>query len=157
MTTRLVLVPALAALLLSCGSEPKPAPEPPRKAAIPKPRDESSRFPQANLTGTQLIDTQLMGKPFMPGGTLANYKKGKTKYDMFIAKAPTPNDAALALLDWKKALSSARLIPSFGGYFGEDQGRSVFVFSKDVWIAGVAGLPEKEADLQARALAAHLQ
>ncbi len=157
MATRLPFVPVLAALLISCGSQPQSsAPAPPQKAETPKPADESRRFPQANLVDTKLIEKQLMGKPFMPGGTLASYRKGKTAYDMFIAKAPGPTDAALALLDWNKALKGARLIPSFGGYFGEDQGRPVFVFAKGAWIAGVAGLPEKDADLQARALAAHL-
>lgn len=157
MSLRLLLVPALAALALSCGSQPKPpAAEAPQKAETPKPVDESRRFPQASLVDTRLVDTQLMGKSFMPGGTFASYRKGKAEYQMFIAKAPSPTDAAIALLDWKKALAGAKLIPSFGGYYGKDQDRPVFVFTKGAWIAGVAGLPEKEADLQARALAAHL-
>jgi hypothetical protein len=121
-----------------------------------KPIDESRRFPGTNQVDTKLVDHQLMGKPFMPGGTLANYKKGKIVYSMFIGKLPTPDAAAFLLLDWKKALAGAHLIPSFGGYFGQDSGKPVFVFTKGVWIAGVVGLPEKDADLQARALAAHL-
>jgi hypothetical protein len=32
----------------------------------------------------------------------------------------------------------------------------VFVFTKGAWIAGVAGMPQKQADLQARLLAARL-
>ncbi len=32
----------------------------------------------------------------------------------------------------------------------------ITVFAKGAWIAGVAGLPEKDADLAARTLAAHL-
>ena len=113
----------------------------------------------ANLVGTKIVDKQLMGKPFMPGGTLASYKKGKIAYNMFLAKLPAPADAAFLLLDWKKALTGAHLVPSFGGYFGSDDhdaGRPVFVFAKGAWIAGVVGLPEKDADLQARGLAAHL-
>jgi hypothetical protein len=109
-----------------------------------------------NLVDTQVIEKNLMGKLFMPGGTLANYRKGKTEYSMFLAKLPTTTDAALLLLNWQKALTGARLIPSFGGYFGQDAAGPVFVFSKGAWIAGIAGLPEKEADLQARTLAAHL-
>ncbi|MFN7996805.1 MAG: hypothetical protein U0Q18_24540 [Bryobacteraceae bacterium] len=125
-------------------------------AAAPKVTDESRRFPSANQTGTQLVEKNLLGKAFMPGGTLANYKKGAVTYSMFIAKLPSPQDAAFLLLDWKKALTGAHLVPSFGGYFGLDAGRPVFVFPKGGWIAGVVGLPEKDADLQARALAAHL-
>ncbi len=97
-----------------------------------------------------------MGKPFMPGGTLARYKKGKKEYEMFVAKLATSTDAAILLLYWQKALADPKLIPSFGGYFGMDGGRPVFVFSKGAWIGGVAGLPEKEADAQARTLASRL-
>src|SRR5437764_14114090 len=96
-----LLATACASLLLSCGSQPKPAAEPAKKAGAPKPRDESRRFPQANLIDTKVVDRELLGKPFMPGGTLAHYKKGKTVYDMFVAKLPTPNDAAMLLPDWR--------------------------------------------------------
>jgi hypothetical protein len=148
---------AVAALLAACGSEPKQASsEPARRAEPVRPADESRRFPQTNLVDTKVVDKELMGKSFMPGGTLAHYKKGKTEYDMFVAKLPSATDAAVLLPDWRKALADAKLVPSFGGYFGHDNGRPVFVFSKDVWVAGVADLPEKDADLQARALAARL-
>ena len=75
---------------------------------------------------------------------------------MFIAKMPSAQDAAFLLLDWNKALAGAKIVASFGGYFGQDAGRPVFVFAKGAWIAGVAGLTEKDADLAARTLAAHL-
>jgi hypothetical protein len=151
------LITALAVLLASCGSESKaPAPEPAKKAEAAKPSDESRRFPKANLVDTKVVDKELMGKPFMPGGTLARYKKGKTEYEMFIVRMPSAEDAAILLPDWRKALIDSNLIPAFGGYFGQDAGRPVFVFAKGVWIAGVAGLPEKQADAQARLLAAEL-
>jgi len=144
-------------LSISCGSAPKSAEsEPAKKAEPPRPSDESQRFPTANLVKTEVVDKELMGKPFMPGGTLAHYKKGKTEYDMFVAKLPTATDAAILLPDWRRALAGSKLIPSFGGYFGQDGGRPVFVFCKGAWIAGIAGLSEKEADTQARALAARL-
>ena len=152
-----VLVLAFAGLLASCGSQPKPsAVEAPRKAEASKPPDESSRFPKANLVDTKVVDQNLMGKSFMPGGTLARYQKGKVEYEMFVAKLPTALDAAILLPDWDKTLTGSKLIPTFGGYFGEDAGRPVFVFSKGAWIAGIAGLSEKEADLQGRTLAAQL-
>jgi len=97
-----------------------------------------------------------MGKSFMPGGTLAHYKKGKIEFEMFATKFATSLDAAVLLPDWKKELTDPKLEPMFGGYFGQDAGRPVFVFSKGAWIAGIAGLPEKDADQQARALAARL-
>jgi hypothetical protein len=145
------------ALLMSCGAAPQPpAPEPAKPAAAPKHADESRRFPVPNRVDTQVVDNHLLGKAFMPGGTLAHYQRGKNEYSMFLAKLPGPQDAAFLLLDWNKALTGATLIPSFGGYFGQDGGRPVFVFAKEAWIAGVAGLPEKDADLAARSLAAHL-
>lgn len=157
MRIHLAMAAALAVLAISCSSPPKPAAsEPTKSVEPPKPADESDRFSTANLVKTEIVDKALMGKSFMPGGTLAHYKKGKREYEMFVARLPTPTDAAILLLDWKKALTDSKLIPSFGGYFGTEAARPVFVFSKGAWIAGVAGLPEKEADLEARTLAAHL-
>jgi hypothetical protein len=153
---RALFVPLLVIALTGCSSEPKPAPAAVEKAAEPKPADESRRFPAENLVDTKVVDTHLMGKSFMPGGTLANYKSGKTEYKMFVAKLPSATDAALLLPDWRKALADAKLEPGFGGYFGKDEGVPVFVFPKNAWIAGIAGLPEKEADLKARSLAAKL-
>src|SRR2546428_9219542 len=82
MRTPFVLLAALAALLASCGSEPSPSPSVSvKKAEAPKPADESRRFPKANLVETKVVDKELLGKPFMPGGTLARYKKGNTEYE----------------------------------------------------------------------------
>ena len=145
----------LAAALTACGPEAKPAAEP-QKAAGPKPPDESRHLPKAGLVESHVVDRELLGHAFMPGGTLGHYKTGKTEFDMFIAKLPSAQDAAFLLPDWSKALANSVLVPSFGGYFGDDAGRPVFVFAKGAWIAGVAGLPQKDADLQARALAGML-
>ena len=49
---------------------------------LAKPIDDTRRFPTANLVDTKLVDQHLMGKLFMPGGTLANYKKGKIAYKL---------------------------------------------------------------------------
>lgn len=151
----LIVVVTSAAVLVSCGSEPPPQ-SAKQAEARPKPLDESHRFPKANLVGAQVVEKELLGKPFMPGGTLCRYKRGSSEYEMFAARMPAATDAAILLLDWKKALTDAKLVPSFGGYFGQDAGRPVFVFAKGSWIAGIAGLPEKQADAQARLLAAEL-
>ena len=148
------VVTVLAALCMGCSPDSKPAPPAVEVAQKPKPADESRRFPKTNLVETKVVDDQLMGKKFMPGGTLAHYKKGNVEYDMFLAQT---SDASLLLPDWSSALTGAKLIPSFGGYFGEDAGRPVFVFSKGTWIAGIAGLPEKEADTEARTLATRIE
>ncbi len=157
MRVHALTLPACAALLISCGAEPQPAPSGPAASkAAPKPGDESRRLPLADRVDAQVVDNHLLGKSFMPGGTLAHYRKGKIEYSMFIAKLPNPQDAAFLLLDWNKAMNGAKIEPSFGGYFGQDAGHPVFVFAKGAWIAGVAGLQEKDADLAARTLAAHL-
>ena len=148
---------AALAMLVSCGTEQKQrADEPAKPAKAAKPSDESRRLPLADRVDAAVVDHQLLGKPFMPGGTLGHYKRGKSDYSMFIARAANAQDAAFLLLDWNKALTGAKIIPSFGGYFGQDGGQPVFVFAKGSWIAGVAGLSEKEADAAARTLAAHL-
>jgi hypothetical protein len=157
MRTLVFAVAALGCLMISCSSEPKrEVPETVTRAPAPKPADETRRFPKANLVNTTVIDTELMGKSFMPGGTLATYRKGKTEYTMFIAKLPSATDAAILLSDWRKVLTDAKLVPSFGGYFGQDGSEPLFVFTKGAWVAGIRGLPQAEADLQARTLAGQL-
>jgi hypothetical protein len=156
---RTLPVAALAILLSSCDSKPSaPTPTPvPKVVSTPKPADESRRFPKEYRVGTIVMDKELLGKQFMPGGTLGQYRKGKIEYEVFVARAATSTDAALILPDWEHALTDAKFIPSFGGYFGRDAGRPVFVFTKGPWIAGIAGLPEREADGVARKLAKALE
>ncbi|MEO8024958.1 MAG: hypothetical protein ABI823_00710 [Bryobacteraceae bacterium] len=151
---------SLAAVLCSCGPDPKPASSTPagtaEPAAVPRVADESRRLPKPNLVASEVIDKNILGKTFLPGGTIGKYKKGKVEYQLFVAKSPSPTGAAIALSDFRGSLDHPKLIPSFGGYFGEDNGRPAFVFTKGSWIAGVVGLPEKEADAVARVLAAGL-
>lgn len=154
---RTACVLSFVMLLAGCGSDaPKPAQSAAQPAPAQKVADESRRFPLADQVDTKVVDREMLGHSFMPGGTIAHYKKGKVEYDMFVARMADANAAVFALPDWRKALTDAKLVPSFGGYFGLDNGRPVFVFSKGVWIAGVAGLNEKDADAPARLLAAHL-
>jgi len=152
--TRLVPFVLLAALS-GCGASAPPAPL--LKTEVPKPPDESRYLPQTNLVDSKVVDDHLLGKSFMPGGTVGHYKKGKVEYEIFIRKMENPVEPAVLLPDWNKALTGAKLIAHFGAYFGYDNGRPVFVFAKGSWIAGIAGLPEKDADLEARTLAGKLQ
>lgn len=153
---RILILSVSCLLLSSCGSEPKPAPVVVKQEAV-KPLDESRRFPQANLVSSEVVMTGLMGHSFMPGGTVGHFKKGRAQYDMFIAKADTPTDAAILLLSWDRAMADAKLVPSFGGYFGKDGDRPAFVFTKGAWITGIVGLPQKEADAEARVLASRIE
>lgn len=151
---RIQVVLGFAILLVSCGPEPAKT-EAPKKTAQ-KVADDSRRFPATNLVETKVVEREMLGHAFMPGGTIAHYKNGPVEYDLFVARAADANAAVLMLPDWRKALTDAKLVPSFGGYFGMDAGRPVFVFSKGAWIAGVMGLLEKDADGLARTLAARL-
>ena len=151
MRTSFVLVAAVAALWTACGPAAAPVAE---KVDKPKPADESRLFPKTDLVETKVVDSELLGKKFMPGGTLAHYKKGAVEFDMFLAKT---TDGSFLLPDWSKALTDSKLVPSFGGYFGLDGGRPVFVFAKGPWIVGIAGLPEIDADAQARVLASRIE
>src|SRR4051794_32208637 len=83
-----------AALFTSCGDAPPPAPAAAMKTEAPKPKDESRRFPKENLVDRVVVEKELMGKPFMPGGTLARYKKGGKEYELFLAKLPNATAAA---------------------------------------------------------------
>ncbi|MFN7933691.1 MAG: hypothetical protein U0R19_10205 [Bryobacteraceae bacterium] len=151
---RNIFVVGCLGLCVSCGPEEKAAAPKAAPAPVVKPADESRRFPKAELTETRVVDDHAMGKAYLPGGTVASYRKGQ--YEMFLVKMADAQSAAIALLDWKKELADAKLIPAFGGYFGKDGGRPVFVFTKGAWVAGVAGLSEKEADARARLLASQI-
>lgn len=154
---RSLLVVLCIAALTGCsgGSGKAPAKSEVKKDAD-KPIEVFRRFPKENLVSVRVVEAHLMGKPFLPAGSLAEYRKGKLEYSMFVAEFDTPNDAAIALLDYKKAMSEAKLVPAFGGYFGNDGDRPAFVFTKGKWIAGIAGLGEKAVDLPARQLASAL-
>jgi len=153
---RALCVLAFLSLVGCGGSEPKAAVPAPKKPEATKPADETRRFPKAHFVDSKVVERELMGKAFMPGGTVASYKSGAKEYELFLATAGSAGQAAILLPDWQKALTGAKLIPSFGGYYGMDGARPVFVFSKGWWIAGVAGLTEKDADGVARTFASML-
>ena len=155
MTTRSLAVTAVALLLTSCGLSPDGAAVSQQKkiAVPPKPPDESRYLPRTNQVATEVIADHLLGKSFMPGGTLGHYRNGNDQYELFVRKLASPLDAALLLPEWQKALTDSKLVPAFGAYTGTDGGRPVFVFTKGAWIAGISGLNEKQADLPARSLA----
>jgi hypothetical protein len=140
------------ALVVSVACSPKPVPKT-EIIAVEPPPDQSDRFPEAGLTKMDRVADHLLGKTFMPGGNLATYDKG---FQQFLGKMPDAQQAAFLLLDWKKALTDAKYLPHMGGYFGTDAGKSVYVFTKGTWVAGIVGLPEVQADTIARQFAARL-
>jgi hypothetical protein len=125
-------------------------------ACSAKPRQASALLPKENVVEVKVVQRELLGKAFMPGGALARYQKGKDAYEIFLGKLPTPTDSAIVLAHWDQVLKNPKVIPSLDAYYGVDANRPIFVFAKGQWVAGIAGLPEKEADQQARILAGRL-
>lgn len=149
----LIVVCCLAALAGCGGGSNSPAAKQEAPKEPEKPLEAFRRFPKENLVQVRVVEAHLMGKPFLPAGSLAEYRKGKNEYSMFVTEFDNPTDAAIALLDYKKSMTDSKLVPAFGGYFGQDGDRPAFVFTKGKWLAGIAGLNEKQVDLPARQLA----
>ena len=156
MTSKWWLALALA-LLSACGSPPpkEPAQNVPAVAPV-KPPDESRRFPLADQVSIRLVDDHVLGKDFLPGGNVAEYRRRGKTYQQFLVRAKSPEAAALLLFDFKGHLRDAKFLPHMGGYFGMDGATPVYMFQKASFLAGFVGLAEKDADLLARQFAARL-
>lgn len=148
-----MVVAAFCALLAGCGKQPAP----PRAAVKPvAAKDESSLFPENNRVATEPLKDHLMNKPFLPGGTVADYRDSSGAYREFVVHAADGESAAFLLEDYRKALQSAREVQKSGGYFGLDNGQPVYLFVKGSYLAGVIGLPEDRAGAEAKLLASKL-
>lgn len=143
-------------LLVSCAGEPASKQEPKQAAAPapkPKPPAEPALFPKKDQVKAEVLDAPLFGNPVLPAGNVAHYKSGKLEYDLFHIKTKSGLDAAILLTDYKSKLSSAKVVPGFGGFFGQDGTTPVFVFVKNDYLLGVRGLSEKDADRVSREFA----
>ena len=148
---------ALMAILCACGgAPPKEQPQPAPAPAAAKPVDESRRFPLADRVSIRLADDHVLGKDFLPGGNIAEYRRKGKSYQQFLVRSMSAESAALLLFDFKGHLQDAKYLAHMGGYFGMDGATPVYLFQKGVFLAGFVGLPEKEADLLARQFAARL-
>jgi hypothetical protein len=154
---RALCVMGVLAMLCACGSAPPALPtQSAPAAALAKPVDEQRRFPSADQTNMRLVDDHVLGKDFLPGGNIAEYRhKGKT-YQQFLVHAKSAEAAALLMFDFKGHLRDPKYLPHMGGYFGLDGATPVYMFQKGAFLAGLVGLPEKEADPLARQFAARL-
>jgi hypothetical protein len=130
--------------------------EAPVKKKKPAVADDTHHFPAEGRVEAKTVEDRLLGREFLPGGNVAHYKRGKQEFDMFLIRTSMPEAAALLLYDYKKRMENPKLIAHFGGFYGKEGGQMVFVFAKGRWLAGVVGLPEKDADMAARELAARL-
>lgn len=148
-------IAAAVILLNGCGGTAEKKAETPvkKKPAI---ADETHHFPADGRMDAAVVEDHVLGREFLPGGNVAHYRRGKQEFDMFLIRTSVPEAAALLLFDYKKRMENPKLIAHFGGYYGKEGDRMVFVFAKGPWVAGIAGLPEKDADMAARELAARL-
>ena len=143
-------------VLCACGGAPPKDQSQIVIAPAQKPSDESRRFPLADQAGMQLVDSKLLGKDFLPGGNVAQYRRNGKTYQQFLVRSKSAQDAAILLFDFQNHLRDPKFLPHMGGYFGMDGEQPVYVFQKSVFLAGFIGLPEKEADPLARQFAARL-
>lgn len=149
---------ALAALAVFTACSPLPETRETAKPAPakPKPPDLSRFFPAKDRTGVEIVDGNLMGSKVLPGGNVATYAAGSKSWRLFLVQAKSPEAAAILLLDYKTTLKDPKYVPAFGAYFGADGDTPVFVLQKGVYLAGIVGLSEKDADPVAREFAARL-
>jgi predicted small lipoprotein YifL len=147
---------ATIALLAACGSSSEKAPAAKPAAAKPKPPDLSRHFPQKDRGEVAIVGDNVMGSKVLPGGNVAEYKTGAKTWRLFLVQAKSAEAAAILLLDYKSTLKDPKYVPAFGAYFGADGQTPVFVLQKGVYLAGIAGLSEKDADPIAREFAARL-
>jgi len=140
-------------LLGGCGA---PSPEAQPKVEAPKPKppeDESRRFPGDGRIEVEIVEDQLLGKDYLPGGNLASYDREGKQYQQFLIRS----DQALDLLSAVKGqLADRKFVAAFGGYYGQIDGEGWFVFIKNDYLLGIVGLEQAEADLIARDFAARI-
>jgi hypothetical protein len=108
----------LLVVMVSCSG---PAPETAKTSTAVKPpaheppADLATKFPLVGQLKMQVVPDHLLGKDFMPGGNLADYKTSAGEYEMFLVKMADAQKAAFLLLDWKSAMPQARYLASMGG------------------------------------------
>lgn len=144
----------LVALAFAACDSPKPIA---KTEAPPAPvRNDTLLLPSTNQINTRVVPDHLLDEPKLPGGTLGDYESKGRKYQLFVIRADSNQAAALLLLDLKNTMNDARFIAHMGGYAGNHNGTPVYAFAKLQFLAGVAGLDDKDADNIARQLAGKL-
>lgn len=153
------LLPFALAILAGCGSSPEPAArtEVPPATALAPAKDLTGLLPYAGQVSAKVVPDHIFDEPKLPGGTVGDYAVGSRKYQLIVVGSDNAQDAALLLLDIKGTLRNPEYLPNFGGYFGTLGTQPVFVFAKLQYVAGVVGLPQKDAEPIARILAARLR
>ena len=157
MKLRMILFAATAAVFgTGCGSPGQaPAPE---KVAAPREeiRDQTHLFRKEGLVEATVMEANLGGKDFMPGGNLAVYEKDGKRYQVFFTLRRNADRAMLLTMDYRDALADPEFVPAYGGFFGLDGETPTLVFQKQKYVVAVAGLGLDDADQAARMIAGYL-
>lgn len=150
------LLLAAIALLAACSASPEKAVPAKPAAAAAKPPDLTRYFPAKDRLSVEIVGDNILGSKALPGGNVAEYRAGAKAWRLFLVQAKSAEAAAILLLDYKTTLKDPKYVPAFGAYFGADGETPVFVLQKGTYLAGIAGLSEKDADPAAREFAARL-
>lgn len=142
----------LGLVLFSC-DQPKPAAK-----TQPKPiRNDTLLLPADGQTAVRIEQEHVLGEPKLPGGTVAEYESKGKKYQLFLIRTESNQEAALLLLTAKALLGEAEYIAHMGGYSGTYKNAPLYTFAKLQFLAGVSGLPKEEADTVARQFASKIK
>lgn len=158
-----ILLIALAlAPLVACGSPEgrNPSKDPAETAtqtiSHAKQEDLARFMPKDGRASASLVNGPLLGIPQFPGGTLAEYKKAGRSFQQILFKAPNVAMTAVYLSHGKDAMTKPKFVASFGGYYGEIDGKPTFLFVKNEYVAALIGLPLQDADAEGRVAAASI-
>lgn len=152
---------AIAVIVLAaaaCGTSvtgPAPEAEP---VAAPAERvfDQTHYFRKEGLVEATVVDDNLAGKDFMPGGNLAEYDRDGKKFQVFFSRRRNANSAMFLFMDYKDVLTEQKFVPHFGGYFGMDGETPTFIFPRESYVVGITGLGLEDADQEGRWIAGYL-
>lgn len=107
------LIPVLAIPLLfalACGS-PEQEPGAVQQASTPTEqiRDQTHLFRKDGLVEAKVVDSNLGGKDFMPGGNLAVYEKEGKRYQVFFTLRRNADRALLLSMNYRDVLDDSTL------------------------------------------------
>jgi hypothetical protein len=144
-----ILATSIMAAILGtgCGQSTEANSKPPKEAAT---KDESNLFLAAGRVATQVYPDHMMNKPFLPGGTMAEFRGDNGEYREFLVHLADGKKAAFLLQDYKKVLQNAADTADNSAYFGTDDGQPTYVFVRGPYLAGVVGLSQDQAKAVAR-------
>ena len=157
MRTVTLFLLGMALILSSCGSsteETGDTAEQQRPAE--EVRDETYRFNKDGLVEAQVVQNNLCGKEFMPGGNSADYDKGGKQYQVCFTLRRNADLAMFLSMDYRDALTDPKFIPHFGGFYGMDGETPTLIFQKNKYVVVIAGLELDDADQAGRLIAGYL-